>query len=78
MKKKLKEIFDIATGGTPSRSVPEYWKNGTIPWGKIGNINSKYFDSCDEYITEKGLNDSSAKLFKKGTTCRSLCCTVSE
>ena len=78
MKKKLKEIFNIATGGTPSRSVPEYWKNGTIPWVKIGNINSKYVDSCDEYITEKGLNESSAKLFKKGTILYTIFATLGE
>lgn len=63
---RLKYISLITAGGTPDRSKKEYW-NGTIPWVKIGDINSKYLNSTSEFITEKGLNNSSAKLFPKGT-----------
>lgn len=66
LKMKLSQIADVQTGGTPSRSKNEYW-NGLIPWIKISNINSKYVTDFDESITEEGLNNSSAKLFNKGT-----------
>lgn len=65
-KVKLLEIATIRAGGTPSRSKSEYWK-GNIAWVKISNINGKYVSDCDEYITESGLNNSSAKIFSKGT-----------
>lgn len=64
--KKLLEIADIKTGGTPSRSKAEYW-NGEIPWIKISNIDSKYITKFDESITKLGLKNSSAKVFEKGT-----------
>lgn len=69
------EIADITSGGTPSRSNSDYW-NGDIPWLKIGDISSKYIDSCSEYITEKGLNNSSAKIFDKGTVLYTIFATI--
>lgn len=64
--KKLSDIADIKAGGTPSRSNPEYW-DGEIPWIKISNIDSKYVTKFDETITKSGLENSSAKIFEKGT-----------
>lgn len=64
--KKLSEIADIKAGGTPSRSRPEYW-GGEIPWIKISNINAKHVTKFDETITKLGLENSSAKIFEKGT-----------
>ena len=63
---RLSCIFSITAGGTPSRSNPKFW-NGNIPWVKIGDMNSKYTDNVSEYITEDGLNSSSAKIFSVGT-----------
>lgn len=59
---KLGELCDICSGGTPKRSVPEYWSKGSIPWVKIGDISSKYVSSTEEWITEEGLKGSSAKM----------------
>lgn len=69
------EIADITSGGTPSRSNSNYW-NGNIPWLKIGDISSKYVDSCSEYITEEGLSNSSAKIFEKGTILYTIFATI--
>ena len=66
------------SGGTPSRSKNEYWENGNIPWIKIGNIKSKYVNEYDELITEQGLNNSSAKLLKKGTILYTIFATLGE
>ena len=68
----------LVSGGTPSRSKDEYWRNGTIPWIKIGNIKSKYVNGYDELITEQGLNNSSAKLLKKGTILYTIFATLGE
>ncbi|NGT95368.1 restriction endonuclease subunit S [Clostridium perfringens] len=75
---KLGDLCEIRAGGTPSRSNSEYWYNGDIPWIKIGDINNKYVKSASEYITVDGLNNSSAKLFKKGTILYTIFATVGE
>ena len=75
---KLGELCNIVSGGTPSRTKSEYWNNGTIPWIKIGNIKSKYVNEADEFITEKGLQFSSAKLLPKGTLLYTIFATLGE
>lgn len=75
---KLGTICDIVAGGTPSRSKPEYWQRGTIPWIKIGNIKGKYIKNADEFITNEGLENSSAKMLSKGTILYSIFATLGE
>lgn len=72
------ESCSVVSGGTPSRSKNQYWENGNIPWIKIGNIKSKYVNEYDELITEQGLNNSSAKLLKKGTILYTIFATLGE
>ena len=72
------ESCSVVSGGTPSRSKNEFWKDGTIPWIKIGNIKSKYVNAYDELITEQGLNNSSAKLLEKGTILYTIFATLGE
>ena len=65
--KKLGDIFKISSGGTPSKKNNEYYENGDIAWVKTGDLKSKYIQESSEYITELGLENSSAKLFPKKT-----------
>ena len=65
--KKLGDICDFISGGTPSKSKIEYWKDGKIPWIKISDFKEKYIKCSDEKITKSGLENSSAKILKKGT-----------
>ena len=76
--KRLGELCNIVSGGTPSRSKTEYWNEGTIPWIKIGNIKGKYINEADEFITQMGLDKSSAKLLTKGTVLYSIFATLGE
>ena len=75
---KLEEICTIVSGGTPSRSKPNYWNNGNIPWIKIKDMKSKYIDSAEEFITEEGLNNSSTKMLKRNTILYSIFATLGE
>ena len=75
---KLEEICTIVSGGTPSRSKPNYWDNGNIPWIKIKDMKSKYINSAEEFITEEGLNNSSAKMLKSDTILYSIFATLGE
>ncbi|MCV3383940.1 restriction endonuclease subunit S [Campylobacter lari] len=76
--KKLGDIAEISSGGTPSRNKKEYWENGIIPWVKIKDIKEKFISTTEEFITEDGLKNSSAKLFKKGTLLYSIFATLGE
>lgn len=63
----LDTIFTIRTGGTPLRKNVEYYKNGSIPWVKTGEVkNCDIYDS-EEKITELAVKESNAKVFPKGT-----------
>lgn len=64
---RLGDICEISSGGTPKRSNSEFWSDGNIPWVKISDITSKYVSTVEEFVTEEGLNSSSAKLFEPGT-----------
>lgn len=74
----LGELCNIVSGGTPSRSEAEYWNNGTIPWIKISNIKGKFVDEADEFITQAGLDHSSAKRLPKGTILYTIFATLGE
>lgn len=53
---------NITSGGTPSRANLNYWEGGTIPWLKTGDIKKNFIYEVDEYITNSGLENSSAKI----------------
>ncbi|HAS06046.1 MAG TPA: restriction endonuclease subunit S, partial [Eubacterium sp.] len=65
----LGDVCDVVAGGTPSRKESDYWEDGCIPWlGSTVCKNKKSVDEPTEFITELGLEKSSAKMMKKDTT----------
>lgn len=73
---RLGKLCDVRSGGTPKRSVPEYWNEGSIPWVKISDISNKYVSSTEEQITEEGLRGSSAKILAPGTLLYSIFASI--
>ena len=65
--KAVKELTDVVSGGTPSRDISEYWEEGTIPWVKTTELQNNIVTEVEEYITEQGLSNSSAKIVPSGT-----------
>ena len=64
---RLGEVAFVIGGGTPNTDISDYW-NGDIPWFTPSEIGEhKYVNTSERTISEKGLNDSSAKLLPKGT-----------
>lgn len=63
---KIGDFARTTSGGTPKRSNPEYY-GGNIPWVKSGDLKDSALFGVEEYISELGLEKSSAKLFKPGT-----------
>lgn len=66
--RKLGELAEIVSGGTPATSNPEYW-DGTINWYTPAEISeARYVYGSQKKITEVGLNNSSAKILPKDRT----------
>ena len=61
----LGKIANWGSGGTPSRSRPEFFR-GAIPWVKTGELGDKYIRGAEERISEAAVAQSSAKVFPKG------------
>ncbi|QDA57677.1 restriction endonuclease subunit S [Thermomonas aquatica] len=62
----IAEMFDTTSGGTPSRSVPEYFV-GDINWVKTQELDELFIFDTEEHISEAALKNSAAKLFPEGT-----------
>ncbi|WP_373782147.1 restriction endonuclease subunit S, partial [Jeotgalibaca porci] len=60
--RKLGDITESYSGGTPSASNKTYY-GGAIPFVRSGEINDS---STELFVTEEGLNNSSAKMVTKG------------
>lgn len=61
-RKKIDVYYKTCSGGTPSRSKPEYYENGTIPWVKTGEIKDGIIIDTEEHITQSAIKGSSAKM----------------
>jgi type I restriction enzyme S subunit len=59
-------LAKLTSGGTPNREMPNYW-GGNIAWVKTGEIKYATIYKTEEYITEKGLKESSAKIIPPGS-----------
>ena len=75
---RLGDLCVINSGGTPRRNNESYWKNGDIPWVKISDLKNGIVESTEEFITLDGLNNSSAKIFPKGTLLYTIFATIGE
>lgn len=64
---ELGEVCTVQSGGTPSRSNETYW-NGNIPWVGSTVCKNCKVTQAEEYISEAGLENSSAKKFPTKTT----------
>jgi restriction endonuclease S subunit len=62
----LCHVCRLTAGGTPDRNNQDYW-NGDIPWVKTGEVNYNKINETEEYISDLGLRNSSAKLAPPGT-----------
>ncbi|OON38705.1 hypothetical protein BTJ39_17785 [Izhakiella australiensis] len=62
---KIEDFCSTGSGGTPSKSKPEYYEGGDIPWVKSGDLKDSTIYKANEYITAAGLENSSAKIVEK-------------
>lgn len=64
---KVEDVAQTGSGGTPKSTNVSYYSNGEIPWINSGELEQTVITSTSNFITEEGLNNSSAKLFPSGT-----------
>ena len=64
---ELGKIAKMTSGGTPDKKHVEYYEGGTIPWVRSGELDKGVIWDSEIKITQAGLENSSAKLFPKGT-----------
>ncbi|HQI05510.1 MAG TPA: restriction endonuclease subunit S [bacterium] len=64
--KRLGDVCKTTSGGTPSRKNNGYY-NGDILWVKSGELDKGVIYDTEEKITLEAVNNSSAKVFPKGT-----------
>ena len=65
--KKLGEVCQTGSGGTPLKAKKEYYDGGTIPWLLSGEVGQGEVQATNSFITRKGLENSAAKIFPKNT-----------
>lgn len=65
--KKLGDVCETGAGGTPLKAHKDYYEGGTIPWLMSGEVSQGEILEAKNFITEKGLRNSSAKLFPPNT-----------
>jgi type I restriction enzyme, S subunit len=65
--RKLGDLCQTGSGGTPLKSRKEYYEGGTIPWLLSGEVAQGEVREATSFITKQGLANSSAKLFPQDT-----------
>ena len=60
---KISEIAKTYSGGTPTSSNKDYYDSKDVPWINSGELNESFITATDNYISEFGLNNSSAKIY---------------
>jgi type I restriction enzyme S subunit len=65
--KQLGEVCKTGSGGTPLKAKKEYYEGGTIPWLLSGEVSQGEVRAAANFITQKGLENSSARMFPRNT-----------
>ena len=76
--KPLGEVFNLKNGYTPSKSIKEYWENGSIPWFRMEDIrgNGRILDSALQQISESAIKGG--KLFPANSIIMATSATIGE
>ena len=69
MKYKLKEIFDLQMGKTPSRNKSDYWNTKDYKWVSIADLskNRKYISDTRECISDIAVKESGIRVIPANT-----------
>lgn len=76
--KKIKDVFEIRNGYTPSKKNKEFWENGTISWFRMDDLRKqgKILRDSKQHITEKAIKGKG--LFQSGSIILATTATIGE
>jgi len=63
-------LIELTGGGTPKTTVDEYW-DGDIPWFSVVDAPAEsdvFVIDTEKHVTQEGIDNSSTKLLRPGTT----------
>jgi type I restriction enzyme, S subunit len=63
----LQEVAEIGTGLTPSRSNPEFYKGGTIPWINSASTNHSFIRRAEQFVTQRAVKECRLKIYPAGS-----------
>ena len=66
-KGKISDFVSTFSGGTPARTHPEYYSDGTNLWVKTQELNDGFIFDTEEKITNDAISNSSAKRIPQGS-----------
>lgn len=78
----IRRYAAMHSGHTPSRQVPEYWEDCTVPWFTLADVwqlrddTRTHLGETSEMISELGLRHSAAELLPAGTVALSRTASV--
>ena len=64
---RLSRVSTIYAGGTPDRTNPNFWTDGTVPWLNSGSVNDGVITSHSELITQQAATGSSTRWAHPGS-----------
>lgn len=62
----LGSLVSVTGGGTPSRSVADYW-NGLVPWATVKDFKDVELSATEETITQAGVENSATNVVDPGS-----------
>ena len=77
-KYRLKDVFELRNGYTPSKNNPEFWDGGKIPWFRMEDIrkNGRILSDSIQHISEKAIKGYG--LFKANSFILATTATIGE
>ncbi len=74
---RLGEVFNIVNGFTPSKSNPDFWSAGEIPWFTIDDVHQqgRFISHTEKHISQKALSKNTDRIVPPDSVL--LCCTAS-
>ncbi len=75
---KVKDVFTLGNGYTPSKANPAFWTGGTIPWFRMEDIreNGRVLSDSIQHVTPEAVKSSG--LFPAGSIIVSTTATIGE
>jgi type I restriction enzyme, S subunit len=64
---RLAEAVRISSGGTPSRSITSFWRDGTVAWVKTGEVCFSTITGTKERVTPDAVTASRLRVYPPGT-----------